>query len=110
MQIKHTAITATIVIESLLKILENENFDISSVKFQIGSESPKFELEKLIDLAINGLDEIKQKNDVSEGFVLVPKEPTQPMIDAAKNTAFFYGDRGPTTMYRLMINAWEQSK
>ena len=110
MQIKHTAITATIVIESLLKILENENFDISSVKFQIGSESPKFELEKLIDLAINGLDEIKQKNDVSEGFVLVPKEPTQPMIDAGKNTAFFYGDRAPTTMYKLMINAWEQSK
>ena len=79
MDIKNTAITATMVIQSLVKLLENEDVDISSVKFKVGLEgnsyeSPEFELEKLIDLAVNDLDEIKQTNGVPEGFVLVTKE------------------------------------
>lgn len=79
MDIKNTAITATLVIQSLVKLLENEDVDISSVKFKVGSESngyesPEFELEKLIDLAIDGLDGIKQTNGVPEGFVLVSKD------------------------------------
>jgi len=78
MEIKNTAITATIVIQSLVKLLENEDVDISSVKFKVGSESngyesPEFELEKLIDLAYEGLGKIKEQA-TPEGFVLVPKE------------------------------------
>ena len=74
---KNTAITATMVIQSLVKLLENEDVDISSVKFKVGSESngyesPEFELEKLIDLAYKGLEKIK-KTSHPEGFVLVPK-------------------------------------
>ncbi|ENU57374.1 hypothetical protein L291_1863 [Acinetobacter guillouiae MSP4-18] len=66
MDIKNTAITATMVIQSLVKLLENEDVDISSVKFKVGSEgdgyeSPEFELEKLIDLAYEGLEKIKQQ-------------------------------------------------
>lgn len=66
MDIKNTAITATMVIQSLVKLLENEDVDISSVKFKVGSEgdgyeSPEFKLEKLIDLAYEGLEKIKQQ-------------------------------------------------
>ena len=76
MDIKNIAITATMVIQSLVKLLENEDVDISSVKFKVGSESngyesPEFELEKLIDLAYEGLEKIK-KQATPEGFVLVP--------------------------------------
>lgn len=65
-EMKNTAITAIMVIQSLVKLLENENVDISSIKFKVGSkddvyESPEFELEKLIDLAIDGLDGLKQQ-------------------------------------------------
>lgn len=85
MDIKNTVITAQMVIHSLVSLLENENVDISSVKFKVGSdsagyESPEFELEKLIDLAIGGLGEIKEAQAVPEGFVLVPKEPSETMI------------------------------
>lgn len=77
MDIKNTAITATMVIQSLVKLLENEDVDISSVKFKVGSESdgyesPEFELEKLIDLAYEGLEKIKEQA-TPEGFVLVPR-------------------------------------
>jgi hypothetical protein len=78
MDIKNSAITAKMVIHSLLALLENENVDISSVKFKVGSdgngyESPEFELEKLVSLAIDGLVEIEEANAVPEGFVLVPE-------------------------------------
>jgi|GEM_PF-6145775 len=81
MEIKNTAITATIVIQSLVKLLENEDVDISSVKFKVGSESngyesPEFELEKLIDLAYEGLGKIKEQA-TPEGFVLVDKKQTE---------------------------------
>ena len=87
MDIKNSAITAKMVIHSLLALLENENVDISSVKFKVGSdgngyESPEFELEKLVSLAIDGLVEIEDAGAVPEGFVWMPKEPTQEMLDA----------------------------
>ena len=64
MDIKNTAITAKVVIESLISLLENENVDISSIKFKVGSasegyESPDMEFGKLIDLALKGLEEAK---------------------------------------------------
>lgn len=64
MDLKNTAITAHIVIESLVGLLENEGVDISSVTLTVGSkatgyESPDLELQKLIDLALLGLVEIK---------------------------------------------------
>jgi hypothetical protein len=82
MDIKNSAITAKMLIHSLLALLENENVDISSVKFKVGSdgngyESPEFELEKLVSLAIDGLVEIEDAGAVPEGFVWMPKEPTQ---------------------------------
>ena len=77
MDIKNVAITAKVVIESLISLLENENVDVSSIKFKVGSasegyESPDMEFGKLIDLALKGLEEAKTQ--VPEGFVLVPKE------------------------------------
>ena len=64
MGIKNTAITAKVVIESLIHLLENEKVDISSIKFKVGSasegyESPDIEFGKLIDLALKGLEEAK---------------------------------------------------
>ena len=64
MDIKTTAITAKVAIESLISLLENENVDISSIKFKVGSasegyESPDMEFGKLIDLALKGLEEAK---------------------------------------------------
>lgn len=71
MDIKSTAITAQMVIQSLVVLLENEDVDISTVKFKVGSngngyESPEFELERLIDLAIGGLGEIKESQAVPD--------------------------------------------
>jgi hypothetical protein len=80
MDIKNSAITAKMVIHSLLALLENENVDISSVKFKIGSdgngyESPEFELEKLVSLAIDGLVGIEEANAVPEWNSVGDKEP-----------------------------------
>lgn len=113
MDIKNLAITAKMVIHSLLVLLENENVDISSVKFKVGFdgkeyESPEFELEKLVSLAIDGLVEIEEANAVLEGFVLVPKEPTEAMMFAG------YESKEKTDNlrinYRAMVEAQEQSR
>ncbi len=76
MDIKNTVISAKLVIESLICLLEHENADISSIKFKVGSdsedyESPEIEFQKLIDIALNGLDELKNQT-VPEGFLGVP--------------------------------------
>ena len=88
MDIKNSAITAKMVIHSLLALLENENVDISSVKFKVGSdgngyESPEFELEKLVSLAIDGLVEIEDAGAVPEGFVLVKMDDLELLRDSA---------------------------
>ena len=80
MDIKNIAISAKVVIESLVCLLENENVDLSSIKFKVGSasegyESPNMEFGKLIDIALDGLEELKENpTKAPEGFVLVPKE------------------------------------
>ena len=129
MDIKNSAITAKMVIHSLLALLENENVDISSVKFKVGSdgngyESPEFELEKLVSLAIDGLVGIEEANAVPEGFVLVPKEPTELFKEHLKNHLFdlWAGDHGcdwdgfvsvdainHNNIWKMMIAAQEQS-
>ena len=88
MDIKNSAITAKMVIHSLFALLENENVDISSVKFKVGSdgngyESPEFELEKLVSLAIDGLVEIEDAGAVPEGFVLVKMDDLELLRDSA---------------------------
>lgn len=93
MDIQSTAVTAKMVIHSLLTLLENENVDISSVKFKVGFdgngyERPEFELEKLVSLAIDGLVEIEKVNAVPEGFVLVPKELSDVLADELASDAF----------------------
>ncbi|WP_213069980.1 hypothetical protein [Acinetobacter sp. SWAC57] len=97
MDIKNSAITAKMVIHSLLALLENENVDISSVRFKVGSdgngyESPKFELEKLVSLAIDGLVEIEEGNAVPEGFILVPKTEAQYFSHDFNGDGFKYHD------------------
>lgn len=116
MDIKVTTTTAKMVIESLVKLLENENVDISSVKFTIGSESngyesPEFELEKLIDLAVNGLGEIKQTNGVPEGFVLVPKLSANYLFNKVPELGFKHQDEKDTVLYHLnyMASEFEES-
>ena len=73
MDIQSTAITAKVVIESLISLLENENVDISSIKFKVGSasegyESPDMEFGKLIDLALKGLEEAKAQEKGQKFF------------------------------------------
>ena len=116
MDIKNSAITAKMLIHSLLALLENENVDISSVKFKVGSdgngyESPEFELEKLVSLAIDGLVEIEDAGAVPEGFVWMPKEPTQNIYRTFYD-AFNSADAGNTAQnfkvaYKAMIEALE---
>lgn len=97
MDIKNSAITAKMVIHSLFALLENENVDISSVKFKVGSdgngyESPEFELEKLVSLAIDGLVEIEDAGAVPEGFVLVPRAGAQYFSHDFNGDGFKYHD------------------
>ncbi|ENV34510.1 hypothetical protein [Acinetobacter gerneri] len=115
MDIKNTAITATMVIQSLVKLLENENVDISSVKFKVGFESegyesPEFKLEKLIDLAYEGLEKIKE-HAIPEGFVLVEKEIPDCVVDRLENSSYHWGESTRdyfAPIYRMMIEAQEQ--
>ena len=106
MDINTTAITAKVVIESLISLLENENVDISSIKFKVGSasegyESPDMEFGKLIDLALKGLEEAKAQ--VPEGFVLMPIKPTEKHLQA------IYDNKNSTAnAYRAIIKAQEQ--
>ncbi|WP_228722147.1 hypothetical protein [Acinetobacter indicus] len=77
MDIKNTIISAEVVIGSLLVLLENENVDISSINFKVGSqeegyESENMSFESLVNLTLKGLDEAKAQA-VPEGFVLVKK-------------------------------------
>jgi len=111
MDIKNSAITAKMVIHSLLALLENENVDISSIKFKVGSasegyESPDMEFEKLIDLALKGLEEAKAQA-VPEGFVLVPKEPTEAMYIAGTDKRQSGGNTAD--VYKAMIEAQESA-
>lgn len=85
MDIKSTAISAKFVIESLVALLENENVDISSIKFKVGStsegyESPDMEFGKLIDLALSWLEEAKAQA-VPEGFVLAERKRLADAVD-----------------------------
>ena len=117
MDIKNIAITATMVIQSLVKLLENEDVDISSVKFKVGSESegyesPEFELEKLINLAYEGLEKIKEQT-TPEGFVLMPIKPTETMVmavvDEHEGDAFLPYSIYDAYVKQAMIEAQEQS-
>ena len=79
MDIKNTVISAKVVIESLICLLENENVDLASIKFKVGSasegyESPNMEFEKLIELTLSGLEEAKAQT-VPEWISLNAKEP-----------------------------------
>lgn len=111
MDIKNTAITATMVIQSLVKLLENENVDISSVKFKVGSESegyesPEFELEKLIDLAYEGLEKLKE-HAIPEGFVLVPRLSANYLFNKVPELGFKHQDEKDTVLYHLNYMASE---
>ena len=64
MDIKDTIIGAKVVIESLICLLENENVDISSIKFKVGSHEEEYEskslsFEHLVDLTLKELDAAK---------------------------------------------------
>ena len=77
MDIKNTIISAKVVIESLVALLENEDVDISSIKFKVGSQEEGYEsedmsFESLINLTMKGLEEAKAQA-VPEGFVLIKK-------------------------------------
>ena len=90
MDIKNTVISAKVVIESLICLLENENVDLSSIKFKVGSasegyESPNMEFEKLIELTLNGLEDAKAQV-VPDGFVLVEKCDIEMMLKLIDNS------------------------
>lgn len=119
MEIKDIAISAKVVIESLVCLLENENVDLSSIKFKVGSasegyESPDMEFGKLIDIALDGLVELKENpTKVPEGFVLVSIEPTQEMYRAFQD-GFNNAQAGNTAQnfkvgYKAMIEAQGKS-
>ena len=64
MDLKNSAITAIVLIESLVHLLKNETVDISTVKITIGNkkdgiESPEIQLQQLIDISLKELLEIK---------------------------------------------------
>ena len=56
---------------------------------------------------ISGFDSYKA-HAVPEGFVLVPKEPTKKMLASVHEAGFFHGNRAPTTVYKLMIEAAQE--
>lgn len=64
MNLKNSAITAQIVIESMVTLLENENIDISSIKVTIGNKDSGWQktdikFEDMINIALKQLTKIK---------------------------------------------------
>ena len=102
--------------ESLLEKNEDGCYEDSDINlmyqmFEAGTEvGEKWQAAKahvpesnaLLSAAVHAVEKLG-----SGDFVLVPKEPTQEMLDAVKNAEFFYGDRAPTVFYKLMIEAQE---
>lgn len=84
MDIQSTAISAKLVIQSLIKVLENEGVDAHSIKFKIGSteegcESEDLDFGKLIDLTLKELEEAKDQavpEWISVGDSLPPVDET----------------------------------
>lgn len=80
MDIKSAATTAKMVIESLVVLLDSEGVDVESIKMDINGGNQELDFKKLIDLALSELKLIQDSGaQVPEGFVLVPKEPTEEM-------------------------------
>lgn len=70
MDIQNTLISAKVVIESMIALLENEDVDISSIKFKVGNKSDGYEsedmsFESLIELTLNWLEEAKKIPNVA---------------------------------------------
>ncbi len=63
----------------------------------------------------NAIEQAAKAQAVPEGFVLVPKEPTQAMLDSARDWSTkkygkAVGNDGASGCYKAMIEAQEQSK
>ncbi|WOE32139.1 MULTISPECIES: hypothetical protein [unclassified Acinetobacter] len=119
MDIKNTMISAKVVIKSLIVLLENENVDISSIKFKInntenGSESESLSFQNLVEVTLEELDEAKaQKVAVPEGFVLVEKSKIESLCDYAYEAKQYSADSFAEIKHiekelQAMIEAQEQ--
>jgi hypothetical protein len=64
----------------------------------ITGELHRLDGEKIVDAIMEQL----------EGFALVPKEQTKKMLASVHEAGFFYGNRAPTTVYKLMIEAAQE--
>ena len=86
-----------------------ENF-----KSIISFRTSDMEFEKLIDIALGGLEELKENPaQVPEGFVLVPIKPTETMVMAVvkehEGDAFLPYSLYDAYLKQAMIEAQEQS-
>lgn len=112
MDIKNTIISAEVVIESLITLLKNEDVDISSIQFSIGNkekgtESEDMSFESLIYLTLSWLNEAKA-HAVREGFVLVPIEPTEEILNTGRDfhiNSQHSGFLNISELYKVMITS-----
>lgn len=111
MDIKAIAVMEGVVIGGLLKLIENEGVDINSVNLSInygnGTQSPDTKLVDIIGFLQEQLEDLK-----SGEWVLVPKEPTEKIINAMHDSFFGAFIEGKATggqsiefAYKAMIEA-----
>lgn len=112
MDIQNITNVSTVVINSLLMLLKDNHIDVNSVVMQLSNNkdeaiSPEVNLGELTQQTLDELQKAKaQKVAVPDGFVLVPKEPTEKQ----KRTAMFViaSDGNAIDAYKAMIEAQEQ--
>ena len=121
MDIKDLANVSTVVINSLLMLLKDNHVDLESVVMQLSNNndealSPDVNLMELTQQTLGELK--KAKASVPEGFVLVPKEPTDKTIAHMTNTPIevnllcdhadtFLSEGEACIAYQAMIEAQE---
>lgn len=79
--------------------------EIDNLKVKAGYDGKPQQWQYGFDLACR---ELAKAQSIPEGFILVPKEPTPKMIDAADNCAI-NGKVTANIIYKAMIEAQEQT-
>lgn len=121
MEIKSVATTAKIVIESLVVLLDSKGVDVESIKMDINGGGQELDFKKLIELAVSELKLIQDSGaQVPEGFVVVPMEPTEQILNRMTNAPIevnhlcdnadiFLSEDEARIAYKAMLSAQEQS-
>lgn len=116
MDIQNLTNVSTVVINSLLMLLKDNHVDVNSVVMQLSNNkdeaiSPEVNLGELTQQTLDELQKAKsQKVAVPEGFLVVPREPNDKILNSLQvgfEPDYDGGSYDSYTGYKAMIEAQE---